>query len=114
MCARAWALPVFVRAHGRPGTDQGRRGFAMNSRSRRREVSVWREDLMCCVVSLAYDFRSRTGRLCMEEGDCCDMQGCLDLFRKIDPNVEEVITFSGQERDTVYRKENKDWKAYCS
>lgn len=73
---------------------------------------VWQERLMCSVVSLDYDFRERTGRLCMARGNCCDMKGCLDLFRGIDPKVKVIATFSGEKRDTVYRKENKQWNAY--
>jgi hypothetical protein len=72
---------------------------------------VFDERLMCHVVSLAYDFRSHTGKVYLADGECCDMSGCVALFERIDPKVTAVETFSGDRADTVYRKAGKEWNA---
>jgi hypothetical protein len=67
--------------------------------------------LKCHVISLAYDFRRHEGQLYLLDGDCCDMTGCVNLFEGIDPKVTAISTFSGDNADTVYRKEGKEWNA---
>ncbi len=69
------------------------------------------ERLKCNVVSLAYDFRSRTGQLYLLDGDCCDIIGCVALFAGIDPKVMAINTYSGDRADTVYRKNGTEWNA---
>ena len=64
---------------------------------------VYHDGLQCWVLGLTYDFASRTGRLNMEEGACCDMTGCIRLFEAIDPRVLVVQTFSGEKQDTEFR-----------
>ena len=73
--------------------------------------AIWDKRLKCNVVSLTYDFRSRTGQLYLLDGDCCDMTGCVDLFEAIDPTVTAIDTYSGDEADTVYRKQGTEWRA---
>jgi hypothetical protein len=68
--------------------------------------------IKCSVVSLAYDFASHVGRLDMERYNCCDMGGCLALFRGIDPKVKAIHTYAGGKPDTIYRREGKEWGAY--
>jgi hypothetical protein len=58
--------------------------------------------MQCCVRSVSYNFRDLTGRLDMEDGDCCDMSGCIEFFQALDPGVRLIETFSGSERDTAY------------
>lgn len=53
-------------------------------------------------LSMKYDWTNRTGYLYMEEGHCADCTGCIDLFRKIDPEVATIFTYSGDNEDTVY------------
>jgi len=62
--------------------------------------------LMCEPVRVAYDFTTKQGELHMKEGQCCDMMGCIRIFENIDPKVELITTYSGEERKTVsvYRK----------
>ena len=74
---------------------------------------VHNEQLMCSVISLAYAFPTHRGQIRFRSGDCCDMGGCLKLFKAIDPNVTAIYTFSGDEPDTGYfRERNGKWKAY--
>jgi hypothetical protein len=40
----------------------------------------------------------------MVAGHCCDMPGCIALFQRIDPHVQHIDTYAGDERDTVYVK----------
>jgi hypothetical protein len=68
--------------------------------------------LCCSVRSVAYDFESRKGRLDMLPGCCCDMGGCILLFRAIDPEARRLETYAGDLRDTVYERDNQDrWRA---
>jgi hypothetical protein len=60
--------------------------------------------LVCCVMRLEYDFRTRTGAIYFPDGRCCDMAGCVALFEGIDPGVRDIQTYSGEESDTRYRK----------
>ena len=62
-------------------------------------------ELNCDLVSLSYDFATRTGLLTMGEGQNCNMVGCIALFRRIDPDVRLVNTYAGQEQDTSYLRE---------
>ena len=72
----------------------------------------WDKRLQCRVISLAYDFTSRRGLLYMHDGDCCNMMPCVNLFLGIDPEVAAIDTFSGENPDTVYRKEDGEWHAF--
>jgi len=67
--------------------------------------------LKCGVLRLAYDFDSATGTLHVPDGHCCDMKGCIDLFKEIDPAVQAIDTFSGVKPDTRYRRVQEDWTA---
>ena len=66
--------------------------------------------LQCCVLTVRYDYRTRHARLDMEDGDCCDMTGCIAFFKAIDPQVRMIETFSGPERDTSYVKQGDSWR----
>jgi hypothetical protein len=77
-----------------------------------REDGVWNEPLKCSVLSISYNFKARTGCLMMPEHTCCDMEGCVALFERIDPSVREIDTISGGMLDTIYRRGvNKKWHA---
>ena len=79
-----------------------------------REDTEWvqHDQFMCKVKDLAYDFAKKTGTLHMAPADCCDMQGCVDLFERIDPRVRRIETFAGDKVDTIYvRERGKDWRA---
>lgn len=74
------------------------------------EVPLHR-DLMCCAVSVGYDFRLRRGRLDIDDG-CCDMAGCINFFLRIDPACQRIDTFNCGERDTCYRLRPQGWEAF--
>ena len=70
-------------------------------------------EMQCSVLSMAYNFTTRTGKLFMVEGDCCDMSACIEFFMRIDPLVLQIRTFSGGKKDTAYkRREDRDWRAF--
>lgn len=54
------------------------------------------------VLSLAYDFGTRAGRIDFQAGDVCDLASCIGLFRGIDPDVRCIDTFSGGALDIRY------------
>jgi hypothetical protein len=66
--------------------------------------------LMCSVISMTYDFPSHTGYLYLCSGDCCDMRGCVGLFKAVDPKVLEIICFSGDKPDVQYHKADGKWE----
>ena len=65
----------------------------------------------CYVLAVHYDATSRWGRLHIGWGGCCDMKGCIALFKAIDAKVESIDTFSSGERDTGYRLVDGKWHA---
>lgn len=67
-------------------------------------MPIRRQDLMCSVSALSYDFDKRSGKLVMADGHCVDMGGCIALFSAIDAGVLKIETFSGLEPDTVYER----------
>lgn len=68
--------------------------------------------IQCHPLRLAYDFGARAGVLHIEDGGCCDMQGCIALFEHIDSGVCKIETFSGRNRDTDYHRIDGRWTAY--
>ncbi len=77
----------------------------------RSDGEAYHAGLQCSVRSASYDFRARCGRLDMEDGDCCDMTGCIAFFEDIDPDVRKIETFFGAYRDTAYVLRSKGWEA---
>jgi hypothetical protein len=45
---------------------------------------------------------SHTGTFFMNDGSCCDMMGCIELFKKFDPAVKHIRTIAGSKEDTGY------------
>ena len=43
---------------------------------------------------------------------CCDMEGCINLFRAIDPGVRRIETYAGGQCDTFYWRDDRD--RWCS
>lgn len=60
--------------------------------------------LKCEVISISYHFKASVGSLCMGEGNCCDMNGCIAFFEAIDPGVRVIDTHAGGEPDVSYCK----------
>ncbi len=71
------------------------------------------EQLRCEPWALAHDFRTHFGKLTVAEGHCCDMEGCIALFERIDPEVKLIETYAGDVPDTLYvRLSTGKWTAY--
>jgi hypothetical protein len=85
---------------------------------RRTKDGIWDERLMCHVQRLTYDAQNRTGRLHFPQAECCDMRGAIKIFTGIDPEVQLIETFSGNEPDTIYQfnTAKRKWEAFmpCS
>lgn len=66
----------------------------------------------CSVDSLGYDFEGRKGQLVMPPHCCCDMMGCINAFRAIDPEVCEIKTYADDKSDTRYERNDRgQWRA---
>jgi len=74
-------------------------------------TDYWHPILQCRVTAMAYDFTNHEGRLDMAVANCCDMQGCIDLFISISPEVQLIETFAGGRRDTLYLRVRDGWSA---
>jgi|SRR6516165_85640 hypothetical protein len=68
------------------------------------EQGKWNDELQTDLNDVTYSFNNRVGKLFMPEGCCCDMSGCINLFRRIDPKVQFIETWAGETLDTCYRK----------
>lgn len=64
--------------------------------------TLWREDCQCEVSRIEYDFRAKVGHLHMPPDQCCDMSGCIALFKGLDAAVHLINTYSGGRADTWY------------
>jgi hypothetical protein len=79
----------------------------------KRGTCVWRRELMCDVIRIEYDFEWCIGTAHFAEHNCCDMSGCINLFKRIDPYVKRIITFAGQQQDTWYKiNAAGEWEAF--
>lgn len=67
--------------------------------------------LKCRVNRIEYDFDSRSGHLFLPEGNCTDMQGAIEFFLNIDPDVIHIHTWQGGKLDTQYVIYGGLWKA---
>ena len=45
----------------------------------------------------------------MPDGNCCDMDGAIEIAEKIMPSVWRIVTFSGGVMDTVYGNSRGKW-----
>lgn len=67
--------------------------------------------LQCKATALAYNPKTRVGRLDIVAGGCCDMSGCIAAFERIDKKVQRIETYSGSKPDTVYKRKQAKWIA---
>jgi hypothetical protein len=77
------------------------------------ETAKFHRKMQCFVESIKYDFESRLGTVFVHEDGCTDMSGAIATFKRIDPKVEMVVVYSGDDLDIVYQRRNKDWDAHC-
>lgn len=74
---------------------------------------VFHAGLFTSVRRIEYDFEQNAGFLHLPMGAFCDMSGCVNLFRRIDPGVLVIYTFSGPISSTTYLldREPDKWRA---
>ena len=58
----------------------------------------------CPVRGLSCDFENMRGRLDMPPHCCCDMEACIKLFLRIDPEINYIETFADGVADTIYQR----------
>ena len=78
--------------------------------------AVWNEDFKCFVYHVGYILDGKIGAVSMKEGGCTDMSGAIRYFKRIDKEVQTIITHYGNpaEPDTCYYREGDDWVAQRS
>ncbi|MFK4823773.1 hypothetical protein ACI0FM_03085 [Paenochrobactrum sp. BZR 588] len=69
------------------------------------------DDFQCCVISVSYDFTTKLGTAVLHEGHCADMVGSIRFFHNLDETVERIVTIGGGARDTLYLKQDGEWRA---
>ncbi len=74
-------------------------------------MATYHPELQCDVLGIAYDFVTKLGIVHIEEGDCTDMTGCIDVFQRIDPRVMQIQTIAGGRDDTRYARRRGQWIA---
>jgi hypothetical protein len=69
--------------------------------------------LMTKVHRVEYDCTRKRGRIFMAPSCCADMEGAIDLFATIDPEVQWIETFAGDVQDTTYHRTSRNsWQSY--
>lgn len=58
-----------------------------------------------------YDYETKYGQLTVPAGTCTDLWGCIELFKKLDPDVEKILVISGRLVDLRYVKQGSNWEA---
>lgn len=66
------------------------------------EKTDFDERLRCGVLRLEYDFAARHGSVYFPPLHCCDMTGCIKLFKGIDSECSSIQTFEANKPETVY------------
>jgi len=79
-------------------------------------MAYFHPTLKCFVGRVDYNFAKRVGLLFMGPGSCTDMQGAINLFVALDPNVRLIGTYQeqtdGWALDTLYsRRRGGQWRA---
>lgn len=69
------------------------------------------EDVQCFVSELRYDYTTKTGTLVLGRNSATDMSGCIALFKRIDPEVTDILTLEGKKPDTSYHLIGGKWQA---
>lgn len=61
-------------------------------------------ELMTEVSSISYSPVERVGVVYMPKNCCTSFEGAINLFQRIDPKVELIVTVEGNKVDTIYFK----------
>ena len=48
----------------------------------------------------------------LPDGDCCDMNGAIEIAQNIMPSVFRIATYSGGNTDTEYVLSGRKWAAF--
>lgn len=76
-------------------------------------AAIWSEELQCeWEAWMPFPGDPLALGLTMPEGACCDMTGCIEVAKRIHPDVRKIITFAGGEPDTVYVLVDGEWAAW--
>lgn len=75
------------------------------------QQAPYHPELQCFVSRIGYNFSVHVGQVLMTDGGCTDMSGCIEFFKRIDPEVKTIRTYSDSEPDTVYFVRNGEWHA---
>ncbi|WP_261537133.1 hypothetical protein [Burkholderia multivorans] len=78
-----------------------------------REIDLWNEDMVCSLISMSFDYLTKTARVYLVERHKPDQQGTVKTVRSAFPTVETIEVYSGRlGRQLVYRKVGLGmWKA---
>jgi hypothetical protein len=80
-----------------------------STHNKENNMPPFREDLMCDVERLDYDFEKCEGTLYVPPQNCTDMETCVELFMAIDPEVRRIRVFSGDALDSRYVRHHTTW-----
>ena len=67
-----------------------------------RDGCEWHPGLKCYLRSIYYDVKKHIGVAVFPKGNCCDMSGCIKMFKRIDKQCLHIITYAGKYIDTSY------------
>jgi hypothetical protein len=71
-------------------------------------------ELWTRVLRVECDYVRHIGRLYLPPTCCTDISGAISFFRRLDPDVQRIHTFSGGEPDTSYEHVGgKEWSAHA-
>jgi len=80
--------------------------------TRERERDRWREAMVCDVRAIEVSREHHRAIVWLAPYCCCDMTGCIEAVRQIDPSVTEILTLSGAKLDTSYHLDAQgEWRA---
>jgi hypothetical protein len=72
---------------------------------------VWSDLLQCFVLTVYYDPEAQCGDLHLPDRSWCDMSGCIALFQRLDPEVQQIQVWERSDRTNLYRRVGKRWEA---
>ena len=72
---------------------------------------LYNEELWCVLLRAEFDLVAHVANLHLYDGDCVDARGAINFAKRVDPKVRQIITFSGDNLDTVYDRKGDDWEA---
>lgn len=72
-------------------------------------MMIFNEELMCHIKAFSYTYLGREGILFLEDENRCDGRGCVNFFKRLDPNVQLISVFAGTEMYVVYFLKNGEW-----